>query len=236
VQGLRDASNLAWKLDHVLRLGAPDALLDSYEAERRPHVIATTRAAISLGRAICERDPVKARERDARLLAEHGGTVPTTVRQSMLPELSAGLIGIGSPGAGSLFPQPRVGTVPPACSGWLDDVGGAGVRVLACDEALAPADAIAFEAALAPLQGRLLRLVGAAGDAAPAGPGPGPGPGLRFTEEQTLLADWLRGLGARFAVVRPDHQVYATAAHAADALRHLAGLAGLAAAMGPRGG
>ena len=33
----RDAGNLAWKLDAVLR-GAPERLLDSYETERRPHV------------------------------------------------------------------------------------------------------------------------------------------------------------------------------------------------------
>lgn len=227
VQGLRDASNLAWKLERVLCHGAPDALLDSYEAERRPHVIATTRAAIALGRVICERDPAKARERDARLLDEHGGTVPTTVRQSMLPDLSGGLIAIGSPGAGSLFPQPRVTTLPAGNTGWLDDVGGAGVRVLACHEALEPADAIELEAALAPLQGCLLRLVSRPLDPAPAGPG------LCIAEEKTLLADWLRGLGARFAVVRPDHQVHATAVTAAGALRHLADLA---AAMGTRSG
>ena len=34
---LRDAINLAWKLDLVLRGVAPDSLLDTYEAERKPH-------------------------------------------------------------------------------------------------------------------------------------------------------------------------------------------------------
>lgn len=34
--GLQDAANLAWKLAAVIRHGAPDALLDSYDAERRP--------------------------------------------------------------------------------------------------------------------------------------------------------------------------------------------------------
>ncbi|MFF4561915.1 FAD-dependent oxidoreductase [Streptomyces sp. NPDC001435] len=34
--GIQDAHNLAWKLAAVLRGGAPDALLDSYERERRP--------------------------------------------------------------------------------------------------------------------------------------------------------------------------------------------------------
>jgi 2-polyprenyl-6-methoxyphenol hydroxylase-like FAD-dependent oxidoreductase len=35
--GIQDAGNLAWKLHHVLSLGAPESLLDSYEAERRPN-------------------------------------------------------------------------------------------------------------------------------------------------------------------------------------------------------
>jgi hypothetical protein len=35
--GIQDAGNLAWKLHHVLALGAPESLLDSYEGERRPN-------------------------------------------------------------------------------------------------------------------------------------------------------------------------------------------------------
>ena len=34
--GLQDAANLAWKLALVLKGGAPDSLLDSYDTERRP--------------------------------------------------------------------------------------------------------------------------------------------------------------------------------------------------------
>ncbi len=44
--GVQDAYNLAWKLGEVLR-GAPDALLDSYEAERRP--VAARILALSTG-------------------------------------------------------------------------------------------------------------------------------------------------------------------------------------------
>lgn len=46
--GIQDAYNLAWKLALVLNGAAPDRLLDSYEAERRPvgaDVVARTRAA-----------------------------------------------------------------------------------------------------------------------------------------------------------------------------------------------
>jgi len=46
--GIQDAYNLAWKLALVLKDAAPETLLDSYEAERRPvgaEVVARTRAA-----------------------------------------------------------------------------------------------------------------------------------------------------------------------------------------------
>jgi 2-polyprenyl-6-methoxyphenol hydroxylase-like FAD-dependent oxidoreductase len=46
--GIQDAYNLAWKLALVLKGAGPEALLDSYEAERRPvgaDVVARTRAA-----------------------------------------------------------------------------------------------------------------------------------------------------------------------------------------------
>ena len=46
--GIQDAYNLAWKLALVVQGAAPESLLDSYEAERRPvgaDVVARTRAA-----------------------------------------------------------------------------------------------------------------------------------------------------------------------------------------------
>ena len=46
--GVRDAYNLAWKLDAVLRGQAGQALLDSYERERRPHAAAMTREGIRM--------------------------------------------------------------------------------------------------------------------------------------------------------------------------------------------
>lgn len=46
--GVRDAYNMAWKLDAVLRNQAGDALLDSYETERKPHAAAMTREGIRM--------------------------------------------------------------------------------------------------------------------------------------------------------------------------------------------
>ncbi|WP_326536016.1 FAD-dependent monooxygenase [Pseudorhodoferax sp.] len=52
--GVQDAQNLAWKLAAVLRGEAGEALLDSYDAERRPVGVAVTRSsllnALSMGR------------------------------------------------------------------------------------------------------------------------------------------------------------------------------------------
>lgn len=69
--GLRDAQNLSWKLLRVLRGQADGSLLDTYEAERRPHVRQITRGAVFMGRVIQTRNPLLAslRNRAFRLLA-----------------------------------------------------------------------------------------------------------------------------------------------------------------------
>lgn len=67
--GIRDAANLAWKLERVLRHGAPEGLLDTYEAERAPHVQAIVDAAVFFGRIICATDPAEAAARDEGMLA-----------------------------------------------------------------------------------------------------------------------------------------------------------------------
>ena len=50
--GLRDAMNLAWKLAGVLGGDLPDSVLDTYEAERKPHVRALIRRAKLMGTAM----------------------------------------------------------------------------------------------------------------------------------------------------------------------------------------
>lgn len=47
--GIRDAANLAWKLNHVLRGRADASLLDTYQGERSPHVREFIELAIRLG-------------------------------------------------------------------------------------------------------------------------------------------------------------------------------------------
>jgi 3-(3-hydroxy-phenyl)propionate hydroxylase len=77
--GLRDAANLAWKLPRVLAGTAPMRLLDTYEAERAPHVQAITDAAVFFGRMICTTDLDEATQRDHAMLAarDQGAPPPT---------------------------------------------------------------------------------------------------------------------------------------------------------------
>jgi 3-(3-hydroxy-phenyl)propionate hydroxylase len=97
--GLRDAANLAWKLHRVIRYRAPDALLDTYEAERRPHVQAIVDAAVFFGQMICTTDRAEAAHRDTALLASRSGESPSPTRD-LIPSLSPGpLIRRGGGGA-----------------------------------------------------------------------------------------------------------------------------------------
>jgi 3-(3-hydroxy-phenyl)propionate hydroxylase len=206
VQGMRDALTLAWRLERILRGRSSPDLLDTYQQERRPHVVTTTRTAMELGRVICERDPVRARERDARLLAEQGGQVKTQFRQNMIPGLQAGLTARETPGAGCILPQPMIDVHDKLVR--LDDLTGRTVRVVARGD-LPTADQTLLLDALKPLGGVLV-LLHASGDAA-AGV-------IRAVEDVPVLAPWLAQIDRRFAVARPDHYVFGTAASTAETI------------------
>jgi len=106
--GIRDASNLAWKLAHVLRGSADDTLLDSYEVERKPHVRSVVASAREFGKIIGELDPAAAVARDERLRADLKSGKAETIRQKFIPDLSSGLVAARNKIGGKLFVQPRV--------------------------------------------------------------------------------------------------------------------------------
>jgi 3-(3-hydroxy-phenyl)propionate hydroxylase len=114
-QGIRDAANLCWKLKGVLGGVLTESVLDSYQTERVPHVVTTTNHSKSLGQEICMLDPVKAAERDRRVMAESDGGQKVVSRQALIPGLTSGLIDRAADGsprgpAGSLVLQPKVRT------------------------------------------------------------------------------------------------------------------------------
>jgi 2-polyprenyl-6-methoxyphenol hydroxylase-like FAD-dependent oxidoreductase len=64
--GMRDAKNLVWKIDLVLRGLAEDILLDTYEPERSPHTKDWTTISLEAGKVPCTLDEKEAEERDER--------------------------------------------------------------------------------------------------------------------------------------------------------------------------
>jgi 3-(3-hydroxy-phenyl)propionate hydroxylase len=99
--GIRDAANLAWKLERVTRGAAPPSLLDTYASERKPHVQAFIDLAVQLGAIIQTTDPQQAAERDRRFLAGDA-RVFEFPSPALGPGLHAGAHG------GTLCPQPRI--------------------------------------------------------------------------------------------------------------------------------
>ncbi len=100
--GIRDAANLAWKLDLVLTGRAAPAVLTTYEEERRPGAVAAIDMSMELGKIICVADPAAAAARDEAMAAAVTGEVSEVPGA---PGLAAGLVRRGSPLAGSCFPR-----------------------------------------------------------------------------------------------------------------------------------
>ncbi len=125
--GLRDVANLAWKMAAVVHEGADPAILDTYQAERDPHVRAVIGAAVAAGRYICELDAERAAARDAEMVARAAAQTGThQTAADLIPPIGAGMILAGSTGAGERFVQPVLG-----CGRKLDDCAGQGWRLFA---------------------------------------------------------------------------------------------------------
>jgi 3-(3-hydroxy-phenyl)propionate hydroxylase len=183
-QGVRDVTNLAWKLTSVLRGQAVEALLDTYEQERKQHVSTLTQRIKQIGAAICERDPEAARLRDESLLAQGGGNAPVVTRQEIVPPLQSGLLRPEfGPAAGTIFPQPRlsrsVGTT------LLDEVSGLGWQLFIDGRS-------AGELSPPELPGIRTFVIG----------------GEEHPEAEGVAATWFDRYQCKAAIVRPDHCVY----------------------------
>lgn len=113
--GIRDAANLAWKLEFIAAGAAGDRLLDTYEAERMPHAAGVVAHAVDTGRLI---DELSGRAKSATGLdAAYGGGRP-------FPTLDHGVRFGDHPAVGRQLPQPVVDGRP------LDELIGAGFGVV----------------------------------------------------------------------------------------------------------
>ena len=192
--GVRDAANLAWKLDLMLRGDAPESLLDSYQTERAPHVRHIVETSVEMGRIVCEQDAARAAQRDTMMISARrdGGRSLGRGQAGQAATLTCGLMR-ETAGAGSLFPQPTVARG--SLSGRLDDLVGTGVRLVVSDATPLPAE---VRATVVPL---------ASDD-----------PSAFVETGGPSAAAWLSEHGAIAALVRPDHYVYGTARSSDEAV------------------
>jgi 3-(3-hydroxy-phenyl)propionate hydroxylase len=204
--GIRDASNLAWKLALVLRGNVGDALLDSYEIERKPHVRAVVASAKEFGKIIGELDPAAAVARDERLRAELKSGRAETIRQKFIPDLTSGLIAPGAKLAGRLFVQPHA----QAADGRvrrLDDLLKPGFAIVTATPAAMSWVSEASLACWRRLGGE--RVVIAASGESSLRDGI-----MTVVESGRLFADWMRDNRVEAAMVRPDRYVFGAAENA----------------------
>ena len=188
--GMRDSHNLAWKLDLVLRGQADDALLDTYQAEREPHVRFITEKAIELGRVQTLRDPAEAAIRDERMLAQR--RAQQAPEKVSLPGLTAGFIA----GGGAYFPQGRVRSH--GIEGRFDDVVGSGWCIVVSDPALLRDMTEDQRRAWQGIGGRIAVVTTTSSDGA-------------LEDLDGVYAAWFAARSCSVAVVRPDWYSYGTA-------------------------
>jgi 3-(3-hydroxy-phenyl)propionate hydroxylase len=117
--GIRDSANLGWKLAAVVKGQAGDALLDSYDIERRKHARAMIDLSTTVGKVI---SPTNARVAAARdVVIRAASLVPTLKRYVLemrfkpMPRYEQGAVVHNEPrspssAVGTLFIQPRVDT------------------------------------------------------------------------------------------------------------------------------
>lgn len=186
--GIRDAANLAWKLDRVLDGRSSPALLDSYHSERYPQNRVIIETSLFMGQVSCTLDPEEAAGRDA---AFRSGAVPPPPG---FPPLSDGVVrdDASDPIAGTKAVQGTV--ITDGSSEFTDERFGRGLRLLTTDASAAQA---ALDA-------------GGLGDVTVID--------LRADDVDSdgAVAAWLEANGVVAVLVRPDHYVFGSCGTADD--------------------
>jgi 3-(3-hydroxy-phenyl)propionate hydroxylase len=177
--GLRDAMNLSWKLAGVLAGELPEAMLDSYEQERKPHTRALIRLALNVGRSMTS-----------------GGELGNLIRRAIVPQLHR-IPGLRDKVVDSTTPALRRSALvhrshrQRSLTGCLcpNPVLSDGRRL---DETIG--DGFAFISTV-PMSAERRARLGKRGAA------------IHIAERGTELAEWLRRSHSTAAIVRPDRTV-----------------------------
>lgn len=198
--GLRDAANLSWKLDRVLRGKSSMALLDTYTTERSIHLQHAITMSVELGKVICVLDDALAAERDRRMIeacADPALVLPVTALPVLGSGVTADVIDI-APLRGTLLPQFPVGHR--GNTERLDDATGPGALLLIDGVDFTPAESV--QQILERCGVRVLTIA-VQGD-----------PDL--LDETRCWTDWFAVNDTACVLVRPDHYVFGALRSCAD--------------------
>ncbi|HQV83182.1 MAG TPA: FAD-dependent monooxygenase [Ornithinibacter sp.] len=209
--GIRDAHNVAWKLAAICQGRADEALLDTVESERRPHVQMLTTMSQRLGQLVEADNPLLVRVRNALgpVLMHMPGANRILLPRSSTIRFQRGWV-TGTPGRrnalGRMIPQPTVFDRQ-GREHRFDDLVGSGFVVIGADADLRDSMTAHQVAAWAALGARFVtvrRSFSTADD-----------PDV-VIDTTGSLTDWMKRFHARVLVVRPDRFVAATDATGLD--------------------
>ena len=213
--GIRDVVNLSWKLAGVLRGQLASSVLDTYDAERRPHAAAMVAMSTMLGRILSPTHRSVAVARDLFLHAS--GWLPSVKRWALemkfkpMPCYDRGLAvagGLAAAGVGTMFIQPDVRTATGAIAK-LDDALGDWITVLGWQRD--PAVDLS-PAALDQLRATGVSIVKVVGSCPPASHRAVDDASTAVLEDRDNdLRQWFEDTGSDYVVLRPDRYIAAAA-------------------------
>lgn len=183
--GIRDAHNLAFKLDLVLKGKTKEQLLDTYQSERKPHVTAISKGAITMGKAIQPQHLIRVVLRNMLFfLARNSAFLQKKMEGDFSRKLpyGQGFLGKQHPLSGQLAIQPNVQVAGKELL--LDELLGNQFAIISRKEISAPL-ITHFKSRL---NGQVFLV------------------GKSFTS--TKLAEWMRAHKMEFVIIRPDRYIY----------------------------
>lgn len=201
--GMRDASNLSWKLASLITGQASEKILDSYSLERDPHSRHVVKIAVLIGTVMTGGQDRSARLRQAALSRlMRLSLVSRKLSENVIPPLKRGPLVLRGSRTGWHIPQPEVETREGAAM--LDAALGDGFTLLS----RGPLTPASLEVASA-VDARIVRIH------AKNMPMPGATAGITDVIDPTgTIRDWMHP--AQTMLVRPDRVVMASDPTPAD--------------------
>ncbi|MGF1589143.1 MAG: bifunctional 3-(3-hydroxy-phenyl)propionate/3-hydroxycinnamic acid hydroxylase [Pleurocapsa sp.] len=209
--GIRDAQNLCWKLDLVLKGLAPDKLLDTYQTERLPHVQEIVKLATRAFKIFKTRNPFLAWVRDIvlRILRRNNRRFQNV--GSDMPPLKHGILANSLEDkqsvAGQMFIQPQVLNKTGQLV-LLDHILGNSFAILGLDTDWLKVITAESEAFLSNLPLKLICVVPQISVSDRSTKFPDRVELIEDTSQQ--ISDWLAKQQTEIVIIRPDRYVFGT--------------------------